>query len=268
MTTFRALTTNVLVDIDERLAEAELARAVIAPYPSSIEAPTVVYRLEVGALYRDGDQLQVEDPHDLVPRFEMDLYEQVIARAAPGWLLHAAAIEIDGRALVLCGPSGAGKTTLTLALASRGFRLLTEEVVWIDQAGMVRGLPRPLHVPEDNAQRDRIPAHWRRLAYRIRGRSGGWHNNILAIPPADTICHEALPLGALVRIGHGADWQTHLRVSPHHVALQRLWDRSLRQDDAGLAAATAVLHRHSSYELFSTTEAEALALLAPLLADR
>jgi hypothetical protein len=85
------------------------------------------------------------------------------------------------------------------------------------------------------------------------------------VPPASVFELGPLPLGAIVRMGHGPDWEIYLRESPHHVALQRLWDRSLRQDDGGLEAATDVLRRHGSWELSSTTEAEALALLAPLL---
>ncbi len=42
-------------------------------------------------------------------------------------VLHAAALERDGRALLVAGPSGSGKTTLTLALLERGFRLLSDD---------------------------------------------------------------------------------------------------------------------------------------------
>jgi HPr kinase/phosphorylase len=201
----------------------------------------------------------------VVPLFEMDLYEQVGARAAPGWLLHAAALDVGGRALVLCGASGAGKTTLTLALAARGLRLLTEEVVWIDKAGVVRGLPRPIHVPAGSPQRERIPAGWQQLPYPIRGRDSLLRETVLVVPPPEAFVLDPLPLRAIVRMGHGSDWPTHLRESPHHIALQRLWDRSLRQDDTGLEAATSVLREHGSFELSSTTSADALALLEPLL---
>jgi hypothetical protein len=42
--------------------------------------------------------------------------------------LHGAAVEIDGAALVLCGPSRAGKTTLAAAVLSAGHRVLTEDL--------------------------------------------------------------------------------------------------------------------------------------------
>ena len=40
---------------------------------------------------------------------------------------HAGSLALEGRALLLIGPKGAGKSTLTLALASRGHRLLGDE---------------------------------------------------------------------------------------------------------------------------------------------
>ena len=47
--------------------------------------------------------------------------------AAPGFLLHASSLVWNGRAYVFCGPSGAGKTTMT-RLAPEGARLLTDEI--------------------------------------------------------------------------------------------------------------------------------------------
>ena len=262
MTTFRALTTSISVEIDD--AVPALAHALIRSYPPAAEAE-LHYELRANAALRDGTPLPLDDERDLIPAFEMDLYEQVLARAAPGWLLHAAAVEVGDRALVLCGASGAGKSTLTLALAARGFRMLTEEVVWIDAHGSVRGLPRPLHIPADSPQRHRVPREWATLPYPIRGRDGAVRENVLVVPAPAAFVLDPRPLHTIVRIGHGASWPVHLEPSPPHIAFQRLWDRSLRQDDAGLETATAVLRAHDSYTLSSTTESEALALVERLL---
>lgn len=60
---------------------------------------------------------------------------------------HAAAVAIDGRAVVLAGRSGAGKSTLTLALLRGGARLLTDELTLVDRDDRtVLPYPRALHV--------------------------------------------------------------------------------------------------------------------------
>jgi adenylate kinase family enzyme len=261
---FRALTTTVEVEIDDDVELADLARALVSSYPG-VEQAELRYHVERHTVRRGPTVLPVEDVIDTVPLFEMDLYEQVVARAHHGWVLHAAAIDVGGRALVLSGPSGAGKTTLTLALAKRGHRVLTEEVVLIQRTGVVFGLARPIHVPADSPQRHEIPSGWRQCAYPLRGRDGRERENIIAIAPRQALALEPLPLHAMVRIGHGQDWPVELRRSSHHVALQRLWDRALRQDDQGLETAAEVLRLHGSYELSSRTADEALTLLEPLL---
>ncbi|WBH16854.1 HprK-related kinase A [Sphingomonas radiodurans] len=60
-------------------------------------------------------------------------------------LLHAAAVERDGLAIILTGESGAGKSTLAALLQPRGWRLLADEFVLIDPAtGLVYPFPRPV----------------------------------------------------------------------------------------------------------------------------
>lgn len=59
--------------------------------------------------------------------------------------LHAAVLERNGRALILPAPPGSGKSTLCAALATRGWRLLSDELTLIDPAsGRVQPLPRPV----------------------------------------------------------------------------------------------------------------------------
>ena len=57
--------------------------------------------------------------------------------------LHAAAVERDGRAVLLAGPSRAGKTTLAAAAAARGWRLLAEDMSCIRLAASPSVLPGP-----------------------------------------------------------------------------------------------------------------------------
>lgn len=58
-------------------------------------------------------------------------------------LLHASAVERDGRALLMTGESGAGKSTLAALLATRGWRLMGDEFALLDPAsGLVHAFPR------------------------------------------------------------------------------------------------------------------------------
>lgn len=58
-------------------------------------------------------------------------------------LLHASAVERDGRALLMTGESGAGKSTLAALLMTRGWRLMGDEFALLDPAsGQVHAFPR------------------------------------------------------------------------------------------------------------------------------
>ncbi len=69
-----------------------------------------------------------------------------IAAQAHHWLLlHAAALERDGRAVILPGDPGAGKSTLCAALMLAGWRLLSDEITMIDRDdGLAVPLARPV----------------------------------------------------------------------------------------------------------------------------
>ncbi|WP_213982358.1 HprK-related kinase A [Sphingomonas sp. dw_22] len=58
-------------------------------------------------------------------------------------LLHASAVERNGRAVLMTGISGAGKSTLAALLMARGWRLMGDEFVLIDPAtGLAHAFPR------------------------------------------------------------------------------------------------------------------------------
>jgi HprK-related kinase A len=71
-------------------------------------------------------------------------------------LLHAGAVERDGRALLLTGESGAGKSTLSALLGERGWRFLGDEFALLDLAdGRLWPFPRAISLK--NAARDLFP---------------------------------------------------------------------------------------------------------------
>ncbi len=64
--------------------------------------------------------------------------------------IHGSALVKNGRAVLLRGPGGVGKTTLAYAGARDRFRLLSEDVVWVDlRDGAWRGIPWHVHLLPD-----------------------------------------------------------------------------------------------------------------------
>lgn len=77
-----------------------------------------------------------------------------IAEHTPDWsFIHAGAVAVGGRALLLPGRSFAGKTTLVRALLERGAEYLSDEFAILDANGLVHPYPKPLSIRPDNASR-------------------------------------------------------------------------------------------------------------------
>ena len=257
--TIRALTTAVSVELADDLRSTDLAQLLLAGYSETDDAPELTYHLyRDGVIYPDRHDDHVDDPDDIVPMFELDLYQQVAWHAKPGWLLHSAALEHGGGAYVFAGPSGAGKTTLTLALMARGWRLLTEEMVLIDRELVVHGLARPIHAPLGGPQHRSIPPSWRQHDYPMRV-GDAVVRSVITQPPEAARITGAIPLRALVRLDHGPTLRDAVTALPPHQALARLWACTLRCDADGLAAATTILTQRSAHELSSASPAGALA---------
>lgn len=256
---FVALATPVELVVDDSLGISELAAFLIDAYEPTDAAPVIAYHLHdlvMTAVDRYDDP--VIDVSDLVPLFELDLYQQVAERAPAGWLLHAATLEHEGRAYVFAGPSGAGKTSLTLGLMAHGWRLITEEMTLVDRGLNVRGLARPIHVDRTSD----LPQAWRRHDYPIRGT----RQNVLAHPPSDRRVVEPLPLAAIVRIDHAAGALDRCEPLAGNRAITRLWDATLRKDDDGLATAVALTTHARLLELTTSSVASAIRLSTRCLA--
>ncbi len=86
----------------------------------------------------------LEFPDDVPPdQAFARVFRTILDRIDRFVVLHAAALERDGRALLLSGPSGSGKTTLSLALLERGFRLLSDDFAPIERStGLVHPFPK------------------------------------------------------------------------------------------------------------------------------
>jgi hypothetical protein len=68
-----------------------------------------------------------------------------LSRGGP--LFHAACLSHAGKAILLPGSSGSGKSSLALWLASLGFQYWSDELAYIPDGGLeCQGFPRPVHL--------------------------------------------------------------------------------------------------------------------------
>lgn len=119
-------------------------------------------------------------------------------------VLRASAISVDGKAVLFCGPTGAGKSTIAAALVQRGYPLLADDLcaIAIDAGG----------VPVAHPDGDRLKL-WAQAVDRLelahqRGAPLRQGLNYFYVAPRDAVAH-ALPLGAVyilreARPPHGA----------------------------------------------------------------
>ena len=79
------------------------------------------------------------------PFFEWGLNWCISGYSHQFLIIHAAVIEKHGKALILPGTPGSGKSTLCAALINKGWRLLSDELALVDrQSGLITPVPRPV----------------------------------------------------------------------------------------------------------------------------
>ena len=128
---------------DERLCER--LEEVFAQFPHRIS--TAPLKLSVipwanGFHIYAGDEFWGSVAEDEVaPRIKAILTEALIGRPCDGFYIHGAMLTRAGRALVLSGSPGAGKSTLTLALAARGYGFLGDDIIRVNGSGLFKGIP-------------------------------------------------------------------------------------------------------------------------------
>ena len=104
--------------------------------------------------FRAGSELVVAHPHPLADDDAvLDAYHGAalpiaVQVALGGQTLHASAVVADAGALVFCGDSYAGKTTLAFALSRRGYRIWADDVLAFEarSADGVRGVRLPFRL--------------------------------------------------------------------------------------------------------------------------
>lgn len=165
------------------------------------------FRIDNDLTLWDG-QHELGRPEDLRLRLQLQVQMCLTAEAREYLFVHAGVVARDGRALVLPGPSRAGKSTLVLELVRAGADYLSDEFAVLDRQGLVHAYPRPL---------------WERLS---KTRKRCWTAEQLGWKPGPP-----LPLGSLLmtRYVAGALWQP--RQLSVDEALDEVW-REVRYPSA------------------------------------
>jgi hypothetical protein len=101
------------------------------------------------------------------------ILEDVFSRFGNAFALHGACVSRGGRAILVSGPSGFGKTTLAIHLALRGCRFLADDLVLVDPGGAgLEPVRRGVHLrPGSRALLDAKARKDAREAARHRGRT-------------------------------------------------------------------------------------------------
>lgn len=119
----------------------------IPDFTVRLEAPRPWRRIvrpqvRIGGDYVLPDALPLSLAHGLLAA-EMGMNLQMALGQRRYLLLHASAVERDGRALLMTGHSGAGKSTLAALLGERGWRLMGDEFALVDlDTGALHAFPR------------------------------------------------------------------------------------------------------------------------------
>ena len=138
------------------------------PYRASLHANGSSYRLLVdgfGSYEIDPAAARIRVPETAEPVVREERLwgiPAVLAFAARGDLpLHAAAVEVDGEAVLIAAPGVYGKTTLAAAFASAGQRVLAEDLSClrlVDETAAVVPGPAMLRLRRDVADELELPA--------------------------------------------------------------------------------------------------------------
>ncbi len=172
----------------------------------------------------------------------------LVEKATPSlYFVHAAAVEVEGRATLLVGPSGSGKSTTAFALVAAGAGYLSDELAPLDPArGLVHPYPRalclkgppppPLELPADSLETD-----WT-IHVRPSSLPGG-------------VRREPCPLGRIVFVEYRASTREPvLRPISRGEAALRLYQQALNQlahPCMGLDSTLDLVRRAECCELLS-----------------
>jgi hypothetical protein len=122
-------------------------------------------------------------PLAAIPQVQRALDDVWVRCQADVAVVHGGVVAHDGRAILLPGPTRAGKSTLVAELVRRGAPYFSDEYALIDADGRVHPYPRPLLLRDGS----------------------GYDQPRLATELGGTVAHEPLPAGLIVGLRYVTD---------------------------------------------------------------
>lgn len=203
-----------------------------------------------------------------VPMLEWSINWCAATRANQYVMIHAAVLERGGRALILPGVTGAGKSTLCAGLAHRGWRLFSDEFALIRPGdGALDPWPRPISLK--NVSIDVI-RRWAPEAYMSASVPNTNKGTVAHVrPPTDSVrrAAEAAPPAWLVFPTFTRDAAAQLTRVPKARAFFRLADCSFNYESLGIRGfrtLSRMIDECDAYEFRYSSLDDALSLLGAL----
>lgn len=141
---------------------------------------------------------------------EFELVQNLIETQPQFLFLHSGAVASSGKAVVITGVSGRGKSTLVSHLCKQGWEYLSDEIVPIDlSSDKILPFPRMVYVRRNIEGRAMTPALLRDKSIKS-----------LYIP--NTLCQTPVTIGAVVLPVYNPEGQTTLKSCSPSVAVKEL----------------------------------------------
>ncbi|RME35737.1 MAG: HprK-related kinase A [Gammaproteobacteria bacterium] len=165
---------TVLEGIQILYAPYQVSDHPFADFHVHLRASQGVRRLVGRQVIFDFDGMRPFSPHPLgqaFPVFEWALNWCITNHLHEYLIVHGAVVEKEGKALLMPGVPGAGKSTLAAALMLTGWRLLSDEHILLRSDGLIQPAPRPVSLKNQSIEliRGRWPdAHIGRVVHDTR----------------------------------------------------------------------------------------------------
>ncbi|MDZ4736904.1 MAG: PqqD family protein [Rhodospirillaceae bacterium] len=211
--------------------------------------PAITVRHE-GGLYRvdcgwSGGARDLADPIDAACALIAELIQALLAEQNKRLCLHSAAVEIDGRLVLFPSDYRAGKSTFVAALAARGARIFSDDVLPLtaDRGfGIAPGLSPRLRRPLPND----MSAGLRAFVDRHRGPTSTRYRYLDLGPMHLAAFGEVAPIGAFVLLEREARAEAQLLETSAADVLRRL---VLRNFARSLPASVILARLHELVEI-------------------